>query len=160
MSFFVNFIRRIIAVGAAIGGVFLVAMMILIAANIIFRVFGRVIPGSFEINELLIVVTASFALSYAAVHESHVDVKIVVSKLPIKYQAIVEACTSCLSMIVWGISAYASSLIMSERWLTEKTEMLYIPYLPFRLVLVFGLILLSLVYLINMLTALGKVIAK
>lgn len=156
MSLLVNLIRRVTGIGAVLGGVSLVAMMALIVSNIIFRVFGSIIPGSFEISELLIVVTASFALGYAALNESHVDVKIVVAKFPERWQAIIEVITSFLAMVTWAVTAYASTLIMFERWLTEVTEMLSIPYLPFRLVLLFGLILISLIYLINMLTALRK----
>lgn len=157
MGFLVGLVRRTTEIGAVLGGVFLVAMMALIVSNIIFRVFGSVIPGSFEISELFIVVTASFALGYAALHQSHVDVEIIVSKLPARWRAIINVITSFLSMATWAISAYASTLIMVERWLTEVTEMLSIPYLPFRLVLLFGLILISLIYLINMLAALRKV---
>jgi TRAP-type C4-dicarboxylate transport system permease small subunit len=138
----------------------MVAMMVLIVANIIYRLTGHVITGSYELSELLIVVTVAFALGYAAVQKSHVVVKILVSRFPQRWQAILEAFTSFLSMGTWAVIAWASSLIFLERWLTEESEMLLIPFLPFRMVLLFGLVLIALVYLIYMVMALRKAVMK
>ena len=135
-------------------------MMLLIVASIVYRMSGHVIKGSYELSELLIVVTASFALGFAALHKSHVDVKIVVSKFPDRLQAILEAVTSFLSMGTWAVVAWAGSLILWDRWLTEESEMLLIPFLPFRIVLLIGLILISLVYLLDMIFALKKAVKK
>jgi TRAP-type C4-dicarboxylate transport system permease small subunit len=140
----------------ALGAAFLVGMMVLIVANIIYRLFGHVIAGSYELSELLIVVTVAFALGYAALQKSHVAVKILVSRFPQRWQAILEVFTSFLSMGTWAVIAWAGALILSERWLTEESEMLLIPFFPFRCVLLFGLILLSLVYLILMVMALRQ----
>ena len=160
MECFANIVRRISGIGTALGAAFLVGMMVLIVANIIYRLTGHVITGSYELSELLIVVTVAFALGYAALQKSHVEVKIVVSQLPQRWQAILEAFTSFLSMGTWAVIAWASSLILSERWLSEESEMLLVPFLPFRLVLLFGLILISLVYLIYMFMALRKAVMK
>lgn len=160
MGYFPNIVRRISGIGTALGAASLVGMMILIVANIIYRLTGHVITGSYELSELLIVVTVAFALGYAALQKSHVEVKIVVSRFPQRWQAILEAFTSFLSMGTWAVIAWASSLILSERWLSEESEMLLVPFLPFRLVLLFGLILISLVYLIYMFMALRKAVMK
>lgn len=160
MGYFANIVRRISGIGTALGAAFLVGMMVLIVANIIYRLTGHVITGSYELSELLIVVTVAFALGYAALQKSHVEVKIVVSQLPQRWQAILEAFTSFLSMGTWAVIAWASSLILSERWLSEESEMLLVPFLPFRLVLLFGLILISLAYLIYMFMALRNAVMK
>jgi TRAP-type C4-dicarboxylate transport system permease small subunit len=135
-------------------------MMVLIVANIAYRTSGHVIKGSYELSELMIVVTASFALGFAAIHKSHVDVKIVVAKFPERLQTILEAIISFLAMGTWAIVAWASSRILLDRWLTEESEMLLIPFWPFRFVLLIGLILISLVYLIDMILALKKAVRK
>ena len=160
MEYFAYIVRRITGIGVALGAAFLVGMMVLIVANIIYRLTGHVITGSYELSELLIVVTVAFALGYAAVQKSHVVVKILVSRFPQRWQAILEAFTSFLSMGTWAVIAWASSLIFLDRWLTEESEMLLVPFLPFRLVLLFGLILISLVYLIYMFMALRKAVMK
>jgi TRAP-type C4-dicarboxylate transport system permease small subunit len=159
MGRFAKIVHRILLAGMAIGGVFLVGMMVLIVANIAYRTTGHVIDGSYELSELMIVVTASFALGFAALHRSHVDVKIIVSNFPDRLQKILEAFTSFLAMGTWAVVAWAGSLILWDRWLTEESEMLLIPFLPFRVVLLIGLILIALVYLIDMILAL-KMAAK
>ena len=160
MEYLANIVRRINGAGVALGAAFLVGMTVLIVANIIYRLTGHVITGSYELSELMIVVTVAFALGYAGFQKSHVAVGILVSRFPQRWQAIVEAFTSFLSMGTWAVIAWASSLIFLDRWLTEESEMLLIPFLPFRIVLLFGLILLALVYLIYMVVALKKASLK
>jgi TRAP-type C4-dicarboxylate transport system permease small subunit len=160
MNAFVNILRRIIGYGNALGGAFLVGMMVLIVASIVYRMFGHVVPGSLELSELMIVVTASFAIAYAGLVKSHVDVKILVEKFPERLQAILEVFTSFLAMGTWAIIAYASTIILVERWHTEESDMLMVPFSPFRTVLFIGLILVTLVYLVDMILALGKAVKK
>jgi TRAP-type C4-dicarboxylate transport system permease small subunit len=160
MGTFTKIIRRILDAGMAIGSAFLLAMMVLIVANIIYRMTGHVIKGSYELSELFIVVTASFALGYAALHKSHVDVNIVVDKLPQRLQAILSAVTSFLTMATWALTAWAGSIILTDRWSSEESEMLLIPFYPFRTVLLIGLILVALVYLIDMILAVKETVKK
>lgn len=158
MDNFLKLIRRILLIGMIAGGIMLVAMMLIIVGNIIYRIFGHVIPGSYEICELLIVITASFALGFAALHKSHVDVDIVVSQFSDRTQAILMALTSFLAMGTWLIVAWTGTLVLWDRWLTEESEMLLIPFLPFRIILSIGLILTALVYFIDMIQAIKKVV--
>ncbi|MBN1256047.1 MAG: TRAP transporter small permease [Deltaproteobacteria bacterium] len=160
MERFANIVRRISLIGTAAGGVCLIMMMLVIVANVIFRLLGGNVVGSYEMSELLIVVAVAFALGYAALEESHVDVDIVVSRFSQRWQNILKVFTSFLAMGTWALIAWATTIILSERWLTEVSEMLLIPFLPFRFVLMFGLILITLIYLLNMVTALRKVVMK
>ena len=160
MAYFTKIVRRLIEIGTALGAAFLVGMMVLIVANIVYRMTGHVIPGSFELSELMIVVTAAFALGYAALQKSHVDVNIVVSHFPPRVRSVMAVVVAFLSMGTWAVVAWASAVILSDRWLTEETDMLLIPYLPFRIVLFVGLILISLVYLIDMIRALREAVMK
>lgn len=160
METFEKIIRSILSKGVILGSIFLLAMMCIIDGNVIMRQFGGVLVGSFELSELFIVVTASFALGYAALEKHHVDVKIVMEKMPDRIQAIVGVFTSFFTMLTWAATAWAGSLVMFERWHTEVTEMLEVPNGPFRLVLFIGLILVALVYLIDTIYALKKAVSK
>lgn len=160
MGIFTKIIRRILDTGMGIGSIFLLAMMVLIVANIVYRMTGHVIKGSYELCELFIVVAASFALGYAALHKAHVDVNIVVAKLPQKVQAILKVVTSFLAMATWALTAWAGSKILIERWSTEESEMLLVPFYPFRTVLFLGLILIALIYLIDLVSAVKETIKK
>jgi len=155
-----NFFRRLSTDSVAIGAAFLVGMMVLVVANIIYRLFGHVIPGSFELSELMIVVAVASALGYAAVHKSHIVVKIVVSRFSQRWQAIIEVLMSLISLATWAVIAWASFNVLSQRWLTEITDLLDIPYLPFRIIFVVGLVLLCLVYVTDLFRALSQAVKR
>jgi TRAP-type C4-dicarboxylate transport system permease small subunit len=144
----------------AIGAAFLTGMMVLIVANIIYRLFGHVIPGSYEISTLMIVVAVAFALGYAAVHNSHIVVKIVVTRLPQRWQSILGVLMSLISLATWAVIAFASYNVLSQRWLTEMTDLLDIPYLPFRMIFVLGLAILCLIYITDLVRALRGVLKR
>lgn len=160
MDYVANIFRRLNRGGMAIGAAFLTGMMVLIVANIIYRLFGHVIPGSYEISELMIVVAVAFALGYAAAQKSHVVVKIVVSRFPPRTQAILEVLMSLISLATWAVIAWASTNVLSARWLTEVTDLLDVPYLPFRIVWVLGLVMFCLVYLTDLFRALSQSVRK
>jgi len=160
MDYLANIVRRTGGLGMALGATFLVGIMVLIVANIVYRLMGHVIVGSYELTELMIVVSVAFALGYAALRKTHVVVKIVVSRFPQRAQAILEAFMSLISLATWAVIAWAGFLILSERWLREESEMLYIPFLPFRFVFLFGLILLCLIFLLDLLRALSQAVRK
>ncbi len=160
MDYLANIVRRMGGWGMALGAAFLTGMMVLIVANIISRLSGHVIAGSYELSELMIVVAVAFALGYAALKKSHVVVKIVVSRFPQRAQSIIEAFMSLISLATWALIAWAGFLILSERWLTEETDLLDVPYLPFRFVFLLGLLLFCLVYLIDLFRALSQAVRK
>jgi TRAP-type C4-dicarboxylate transport system permease small subunit len=140
----------------ALGAASLVGMMVLITASVIYRRIGHVIPGTYELSELMIVVTAAFALGYAALNKRHIVIKVVVERFPQRAQAILEAIMSFISLATWATVAWTGFLILSERWLNEASETLAVPYLPFRLTFLVGLVLLCSVYLIDMIRALRQ----
>jgi len=154
------FFRRLSSDGVAIGAAFLTGMMVLIVANIIYRLFGHVIPGSYEISTLMIVVAVAFALGYAAVHNSHIVVKIVVARFSQRWQSILGVLMSLISIGTWAVIAWASYNVLSQRWLTEMTDLLDIPYLPFRMIFVLGLVVFCLVYVTDLVNALRQVVKR
>lgn len=144
----------------ALGAAFLVGMMVLITASVIYRRVGHVIPGTYELSELMIVVTAAFALGYAALKKSHIVIKVVVARFPQRAQAILEAVMSFISLATWAAVAWTGVLIVSKRWLNEESEMLSVPYLPFRLIFLLGVVLVCSIYLIDLIRALRQAVRK
>lgn len=140
----------------ALGAAFLVGMMVLITAGVISRRAGNVIQGTYELSELMIVVTAAFALGYAALEKRHIVIKVIVERFPRRAQAILEAVMSFISLATWAMIAWTGFLILSKRWLNEASEYLSVPYLPFRLIFFLGLVLVCSVYLIDMVRALRQ----
>jgi TRAP-type C4-dicarboxylate transport system permease small subunit len=144
----------------ALGAASLVGMMVLITASVIYRRAGHVIPGTYELSELMIVVTTAFALGYAALSKRHIVIKVVVERFPQRAQAILEAIMSFISLATWATVAWTGALILFKRWLNEASETLAVPYLPFRLIFLVGLVLLCSVYLIDLISALKQAVKK
>ena len=160
MGVFSGIVRRIVDVGTSIGSGFLVGIMVLIVAGIIVRLCGRVIAGSYELVELLVILPVAFTLAYTALRQGHVAASSLVSRFPPRLQAIVASITWLLSLCTSGLIVWANTDIMLEMWLREQSELLRVPYLPFRFVWVFGLLLLCLVFLIDLFKALKQAVSR
>jgi TRAP-type C4-dicarboxylate transport system permease small subunit len=148
--------HRVASKGAAVAGVFLLGMMGLTVANVIFRFFGHVIAGTYELTEAMNVVVIGCAFVYTVLHGSQVAVILVFSRLPVPIRKILEPFNNLLGTIFWWVIAWASFKIMIERWQIEKTELLEVPFFPFRVVWVYGLIFVGLVYFTRLLLSLIK----
>jgi TRAP-type C4-dicarboxylate transport system permease small subunit len=138
---FVKVFHRISSVGAVIGACFLSGIMLVVIASIIVRPFGETVPGSYEMIELLIVVTIAFAYAYTTLKQGHISVGLLVSRFKPRTQGIISSLTWLISLATWGLIVWASTDLMFDRWTRELTEFLEIPFLPFRLVWSFGLLL-------------------
>ena len=150
MDIFSNLLERITKVGAVLGGIFLIGAMLLLVTNILGRFVHFVVPGSYEVFELIMVVPVSFALVYAALHKSHVIVHLITSRFPPKLAIIAEILACLVSACIWALIAYASAQIAFENGLNEVSETLDIPYIPFRLMWSFCLILFCLFYILEL----------
>ncbi len=158
MDSFVNAFRRISSVGAIIGACFLAGIMLLVVTSIIVRLFGETVPGSYEIIELLIVVTIAFAYAYTSLKQGHISVTLLSSRFKPRTQAIVASLTWLISLVIWGLIVWSSTDFMLTKWIRERTELLEIPFLPFRMVWVFGLFLFCIALAIDMYNAVKKAV--
>ena len=144
-----NLIERVTKWGVFVGGIFLLGAMMLLISNIVGRPVNFVIPGSYEIFELIMVVPVSFALVHAALKKYHVVVELIVKRFPPRLGAVAEMFSSLLMIGTWGWMAYAGTSYALENGFRELSETLEIPYLPFRIVFLFCLLLFSLTYVVG-----------
>jgi TRAP-type C4-dicarboxylate transport system permease small subunit len=143
--------------GMIIGAIFLVLMMVIVVANVVVRLFGGIIAGSYEMVEMMIVVPVAFALGYTVSNKGSIVVDFVIVHLKPSVRLRLDTINSALGFITWGIIAYAGYRIMAERMTNERTEMLEIPVLPFRLIWLAGMILLCLIYALDFINSLRQV---
>jgi TRAP-type C4-dicarboxylate transport system permease small subunit len=143
-----------------VGAIALVVTMVLVVIMVILRFSGRALPGTFDLTQLMVVIPAAFALSYAALQKRHVVINIFVSRFPQRVRAVVEVFTCLVSLATWGIMGWATYQFALKMGLREITEVLRIPYLPFRLLLAVALVLLSVVYLLDLFKALKQALKK
>jgi TRAP-type C4-dicarboxylate transport system permease small subunit len=153
-------LKRITQKGVFLGGVFLIAGMLLLMSNILGRFLHIVIPGSYELFELLMVVPVGFALVYAALQKTHVDVNLIVSRFPPKLAVASEIMASLLSFVIWALIAWGGTRLAFENGLREISDVLEIPFLPFRGIWLFCLFLFCLTYLVDLFRAIGRFLDK
>jgi TRAP-type C4-dicarboxylate transport system permease small subunit len=156
MKKFTDIVHLMSKWGMALGAAFLVCNLVLIVANVIVRAFGGVIAGTYELAEMLVIVTIAFALGYTAIHKGHIVVDFLVRRFPNTLRNRLILINSLLSLLAWGIIGWASYRVMVERWLNERTEMLEVLVLPFRIIWVTGIVIFCLVFITDFLNSLRQ----
>jgi TRAP-type C4-dicarboxylate transport system permease small subunit len=139
----------------------LVAMMLIVVANIIGRVAKIPIFGSGELIGMLSVILISLSLSYTAFCQANVVVKFLVSRFSEHGQAIFDviACLlgiGTIALLVWAGGAHAWRMMLKG----ETTFLLGLPIAWLRYVFVLGLILVGLVLSLDIVKALARVARK
>ena len=160
MNAFAVLLHRITKGGIFIGGVFLIIGMLLLMSNIFGRFAHFVIPGSYELFELIMVIPVGFALVYAALQKTHVVVHLIVSRFPPRLSAAAEILASLLSFTIWALIAWGGARLAYENGLKETTDILGVPYLPFRIVLLFCLFLFCVTYLMDLSRTIRRLLGK
>lgn len=137
----VQFINKI---GIVIGSIFLFINAFLIVVNVVARGFGFSITGAHELIILFIVPPVALAIFQATLEDGHVAVTFLRNHLSHRTQAVLDRFVWLMALLWWVLITWAGIDIMLEKWTAECTELLKVPYLPFRLVWIFALIFLCL----------------
>jgi TRAP-type C4-dicarboxylate transport system permease small subunit len=156
MDRFTKILHRLIVIFSGLGAFCLSLIMLIIIANIVVRIFGKVVPGSFETIELIVVVTIAFSLSYSGMHKGHVKVDLILNKFPEKVQNIINAFTHLICVIFWGALGVVAYMMAFEKGWMEETDYFRISYMPFRLAFGLGILFLALTFLIEMYKSIKK----
>lgn len=118
--------------GAAIAAYCLMAIVVIIAGNIIIRQFIDPIEGVHEVAAFLGALVIALSLARNQLSKENIGVEIIHVYLPKRIQLIVESVTSLIAAIVsaliaWQLFAYSLHLCQSN----EVSMTLAIPYYPF-----------------------------
>jgi TRAP-type C4-dicarboxylate transport system permease small subunit len=82
-----------------VAGLFLFAMITITGANIVFRLFGLPIRGTFELMGYFGAIVTAFALGYTQIKRGHIAVDIVVLRFSEKTQRILHAFNHLICMV-------------------------------------------------------------
>ncbi|MFC1533292.1 TRAP transporter small permease [Thermodesulfobacteriota bacterium] len=162
MNNLIDVVRRVIIIGMVGGAFLMVALMALTVANVTYRLFGGVIQGTYELTEVMIAISAGFALSYTALNDRNVVVQLVVSRFSKRIQEILKAFNFVLGMGIWGLMAWMTIQYLLKRGVSGEgyTETLEIPYFPIKCVWAIALILCSVVFVVKLIRSLQQVVDK
>ena len=156
MDRFTKILHRAINILSGLGAFVLAIVMLIIFANIIVRIFGKVVPGSFETIELIVVITIAFSMAYTGMHKGHVSVDILLKRFPERIQNIINTFNYFVCMIFWGAMGVFAFVIAFQKGWMEITDYFRLSYFPVRIVFGVGLLLLSLTFFIRMCLALKE----
>jgi TRAP-type C4-dicarboxylate transport system permease small subunit len=114
----------------------LVIMMVLTCTDVVLRFFRHPIPGTYEIVGLLGTTVISFSLAYTTAKKGHIAVEFIVQRFTKKAQIFIDAINDLLSVILFGIIAWQSTLYALDLKHTGEVSLtIQIPIHPF----VFGI---------------------
>ncbi len=138
-----------------IGGVFVVAMIVLTCSNIFLRIVWVPVKGTFELMGFFGAVAAAFALGYTQLMKGHISVDVLIMTFSKRTQRVLTVINSLICMIFFGLVAwqifkYGNTLRSSG----EVTETLRIIYYPFTYAVAVGCGVLSLTFLTDFLKSL------
>ena len=156
---FEKFVRRLSSSLNWIAGAGMVAMLALIAADIIAaKAFKWPIPGGIEMVGFLGVVVIAFAIAHTQVLHGHIEVEFLTDRLPKTAQKVLACIIYLFGMALFALLAWASfnyghSLqVCGEVSMTQE-----IPFYPFTYAMAFCFITVFLVLLVQLLRTVVKV---
>jgi len=144
---------------AVISGVGLLALMAVMAADVIGRYFFRhPIPGAYELVEYLMAVFIPCCVAYSAERKCHVGVDILVERLAPRTRLAVDIVTQAITIVL-------VSLVVRQGWIgftealssTMKSAVLQIPNAPFLLSIPVGFGAFALFLFIHLLQSIREV---
>uniref|UniRef100_A0A7C2K3Z6 TRAP transporter small permease n=1 Tax=candidate division WOR-3 bacterium TaxID=2052148 RepID=A0A7C2K3Z6_UNCW3 len=139
-------ISKIVQSGLIIGTCALIGVMFIIDANVIYRAFGGIIAGTYDLVEIIIVVAVAFAIPYTQFYQAHTRVDLFTSMMSPRGKFVFEFFSNFISVIYWAIIVWATIGITIEKAkLGERTSLLKISIIPFRILWIIGLIMVILI---------------
>jgi len=134
-------------------------MMLLTVADVSGRYFfNSPITGATEISRLMMVLIVFPALGWAALGRTHVKVDILVSRLPQKVQAIVNAVTLLIALGTYSLITWRSFLEAAV--VNRKTSLLALPFTPFYWLMSVGFAIFCLAIVVLIIENMVKVVKK
>ncbi|MBP7230817.1 MAG: TRAP transporter small permease [Syntrophaceae bacterium] len=124
-----------------------IVMMLLSTSDVVLRLFGNPIPGSYELVGFLGTIVVSFALAFTSIEKGHIAVELLVEKLPQRTQLVIECFCNLIGALLFGMITYkAVRYALDIRASGEVSSTLQMPIYPFifGMALGFGLLLIVL----------------
>ena len=114
-----------------IGGIFLFIMMLIATSNIVFRLFGHPIKGTFELLGFLGALVCSLSLAETEEKGGHIQVGLIYEKMPKRIKSILDVITLIFSIGFWSLISFKLfQLGFTIKQSGELSETLQIPYYP------------------------------
>lgn len=127
-------------------------IMLVLVADIVLRLLtdSLAVTGSYELTEMAMVVIVFLGFAITQVEGEHVRVTMIVDRLPLRARGYANAFGSLFGGVVCAIVFYAAiKQALSNSTSGITTAVLFIPIAPFAWIMALGLLLLTLVLLLD-----------
>lgn len=137
--------RAILIIGIFVLGV----MMFLTATDVILRyIFNRPISGAYELTQFMMAIFVPFGIAYCGYVKGHVNVDILITHFPKRFQNILNLITSIFSLFLFSLITWQNIKYVKEQFESKLTSaVLLIPVYPFVFLVALGIGILSLIVL-------------
>ena len=143
-----------------IAGVAVIIMMLLSTADVVLRLFGKPIPGTYELVGFLGTIVVSFALGFTSLEKGHIAVELLFRKLPQRAQLAIETFTNFISFLIFGLIAYQAFIYALDiRKSGEVSSTLQMPIYPFIFGMALGFGLLCLILIADFIKSLKRTLS-
>ena len=135
---YMRFLERLTKILSRIGMGVLVVMMAVVTVNVLSRALAKTpIYGTVEVVELAGAIMASLIFAYTQFMRQNVIVSIVVDRMGTRLREIFDLGTLFLSLVFIGLIIWTSGTVTSRVY-KETTTVFEISTLPYRLIFLFG----------------------
>jgi len=149
LNFLYRTIHSIAVFLSDFGSLVMMAVTLLIVANVLYRTFGA-ISSVYEVVELSMSVVAVFTMIMAEVGNMHIVVDAAMGFFPKRLKEIFQKTGTIMSIVYYGIMGCAALSIVPEKFaLDEMTDITRIPITPFRAIWGGGLIIFCILLLVK-----------
>jgi TRAP-type C4-dicarboxylate transport system permease small subunit len=134
-----------------IGGLAMLAMTLVLVANIIWRnITGLAFKITYESVQLIAIPMVSFSLIVATIKGRHIIVDILISRFSAKMQLILRCITSLIGLgilatLTWANIRYAGEMMIYG----ETTPVIELPVAPFRIIWTISLAIICFVLIVD-----------
>ena len=159
MNYFYRFVDFFTKFCDRIAQAAVVAMLLILIANVLGRKLWKPIYGTFDYVSFINTILVAFAIPYCALKKGHIQVELVLEHFSQRVQGIVDAITGLLgigifSLITWQCVVFAIDMKRSG----ELSMTALVPFYPYVYGIAFGCALLCLVILADLIKSAVKAV--
>jgi TRAP-type transport system small permease protein len=132
-------VRLVSNLGVLVSMALLLGVMFFTTADVTGRFFGRPIPGSYQISELILVWIICLAWPFTTGAKGHVRVEILLSKLSPPMRERIEFFALLLTLCIFGLILWQGiEMVMMSLRLNDMVSIIDSPLYPFQIVVPLG----------------------
>lgn len=154
MGYFEKFIDFLTKIVIALACICLSFVVLIITLNVIGRKLNMPLISTYDLAILGSAVSGSLAIAYTTRRKGHVYLDVFINMMKPKAKKFMALFSEIVFFITFVLLTWQSYVVMLERFSSENTETLHVPYFPFRLIWLFSMVLCTLISLFNIIKSL------